>query len=102
MLQNKLRNKTFPMPTRPIVRCKDTSITVQSSLVVITTDRTCKIIRSMYISSAPLPQFPAKVTLDRDCYVAHKMAAISCLMERYVASCLTQQEIMLQSETCLR
>ncbi|XP_061195417.1 serine/threonine-protein kinase TBK1-like [Saccostrea echinata] len=50
----------------------------------------------------PLPQFPSKVNLDRDCYVAHKMAAISCLIERYVASCITQQEIMLQSETFLR
>ena len=53
-------------------------------------------------SLAPLPQFPSKVSLDRDCYVAHKMAAISCLMERYVVSCLAQQEIMQQSETHLR
>lgn len=50
----------------------------------------------------PLPQFPSKVTLDRDCYVAHKMAAISCLMERYIAMCIIQQEIMLQSENYLR
>ncbi|XP_062584069.1 serine/threonine-protein kinase TBK1-like [Saccostrea cucullata] len=50
----------------------------------------------------PLPQFPSKINLDRDCYVAHKMAAISCLIERYVASCITQQDIMLQSETFLR
>lgn len=50
----------------------------------------------------PLPQFPSKVTLDRDCYVAHKMAAISSLMERYIAMCIIQQETMLQSENYLR
>lgn len=63
----------------------------------------CVVLSKMFfIFKAPLPQFPSKVTLDRDCYVAHKMAAISCLMERYIAMCIIQQEIMLQSENYLR